>query len=245
MPENDDHESDAVTPHEVTGVPQETPVGDEVVVDHESDAGAPTEAIEPVAALSAESDSDADADPGEFAEDGDPESASGAKNPLAVAAVVTGALLLFPIAIILGHMALAANKRGEANNRTIALAGTILGYIGLAAVIVTGLVALLVVQPSVDAQNSDTNAKSDVITLGNALVAATVDDDEVPSGWDAGAAWAQLDANGAMELATQPGFTVSGDTAYDWCLILTYEGGNDTVVAYSPTAGLVNGSTCS
>ncbi len=46
--------------------------------------------------------------------------------------------------IILGHMGLGAAKRGEANNRGLALAGTILGWIGMVGFVVLMLAAVAI-----------------------------------------------------------------------------------------------------
>lgn len=172
----------------------------------------------------------------------DPESPpSSRRNSLGVWAVVTGALLLFPIALALGHLGLRANKQGEANNKSVALAGVILGYIGLVVAFVGTAIALFVVWPNVEAQNTDNAAKSDVITLGSSLVAAAAAGEE-PSLWDGVSAWSASDE---MLLDSEPGVAVAANNVFDWCLVLTYQGGNVPAVAYSSASGLQDGPTCS
>ncbi|WP_062205616.1 DUF4190 domain-containing protein [Demequina salsinemoris] len=58
------------------------------------------------------------------------------KNWMGITSLVTSLISLPFIAVIFGHLGLRAVKRGEANNRGIALAGTILGWIGMAVVLV-------------------------------------------------------------------------------------------------------------
>lgn len=66
------------------------------------------------------------------------------KNWMGIVALVGGILgLIFVVpflgslaGIIFGHLGLGAVKRGEANNRGLALAGTILGYVGMAIMVV-------------------------------------------------------------------------------------------------------------
>ena len=50
------------------------------------------------------------------------------KNWLAIVAIV-GAFVLPPAGIVFGHLGLSAAKRGEADNRGLALAATIIGYV--------------------------------------------------------------------------------------------------------------------
>lgn len=70
--------------------------------------------------------------------DGSPERTA-QKNWMGIAAVASGGigiLVLWPVfsptAILLGHLGLRAFSNGQATNRGIALAGTILGYVGVA-----------------------------------------------------------------------------------------------------------------
>ncbi|WP_430867937.1 DUF4190 domain-containing protein [Demequina aurantiaca] len=167
------------------------------------------------------------------------------RNSLGVWSVVTGALLLFPVAIVLGHLGLRANKRGEANNRPVALAGVILGYVGLAAAIAGVAIALFVVSPNMAAQDDDNAAKVDVINIGSAAVAQSSASDQLPEVTTVDGGYAVGDTSLPAELEVPGTVTLDGSSASDWCLVLSYEGGNDSAVAYSSTSGLVDGATCS
>lgn len=58
-----------------------------------------------------------------------PASKPGGKNVLGILALVMPFICLSPVGIILGHLGLRAVKRGEANNRGVALAGLIVSYV--------------------------------------------------------------------------------------------------------------------
>jgi len=68
---------------------------------------------------------------------------SGAKNWMGITSLVLGVSLVGAglLGVIFGHLGLSANKRGEANNRGIALAGVIANY----SVILLGAIGLLIV----------------------------------------------------------------------------------------------------
>lgn len=53
------------------------------------------------------------------------------KNWLGIVALITSLTGFGLLAIIFGHMGIAASDRGEASNRGMALAGTIIGYVGV------------------------------------------------------------------------------------------------------------------
>lgn len=53
-------------------------------------------------------------------------------NPLAIVSFATSLLALGAIAVIAGHLALVQIKRQEQSGRGFALAGVILGYVGIA-----------------------------------------------------------------------------------------------------------------
>lgn len=64
------------------------------------------------------------------------------KNWMGIVSLVTSILGMSLIGVIFGHLALSANKKGEADNRGLSLAGLILGYIGLVAGIIITIVVL-------------------------------------------------------------------------------------------------------
>lgn len=65
---------------------------------------------------------------------------------LAIASLVTGLTCLSPLAIVFGHMAMSRIKKsaGELTGHGLALAGTILGYVGLVVLIFSIIPALFV-----------------------------------------------------------------------------------------------------
>jgi len=188
---------------------------------------------------------DSDAGTGEDASaQGSVATSSSRRNALGVWGVVSGALLLFPIALVLGHMGLRANKNGDATNKSVALAGVILGYLGLASALVGTAIALFVVWPNVDAQNTDNAAKADVINIGNAMVVVTVGGGDIPAVQQLGSAWGVGDKSVPMQLRTEQTVTVTGDAPVGWCVTLNYQGGNESDVSYSPTGGLIESANC-
>ncbi|WNM24633.1 DUF4190 domain-containing protein [Demequina capsici] len=64
------------------------------------------------------------------------------KNWMGIVSLVTSLLGISLIAVILGHLGLRAVKRGEADNKGIALAGTIIGWLGIAGSILV-IIALI------------------------------------------------------------------------------------------------------
>ena len=69
--------------------------------------------------------------------------ASGARTWMNVTSFIMGLLCFFGVtalaAIVLGHMGVAASRRGEANLSGLGIAGLILGYFGLVVAIGVGL----------------------------------------------------------------------------------------------------------
>ncbi|MDN4477906.1 hypothetical protein QQX10_06495 [Demequina sp. SYSU T00039] len=161
-------------------------------------------------------------------------------NGVGIAAFVTGALALAPLALILGLIGLARYRSGKASRRSWPLAGTILGAVGIVAGTAIGVAYALSEAPQVA---QDAHAKVDVVKVGNALVdwsaahagATTpvsltdtgyeVDGLAIPSELD------QLEARGVTVLDPEP---------YAWCLTLTYDGGTSSAVAFSATEGLID-----
>lgn len=163
------------------------------------------------------------------------------KNWMGVAALATGAVGLSAVAIALGHFALRAVKQGTANNRAFALAGTIVGYIALAVTI--GLVALYFTVGSGSA-TVDAHAQADTTAVGA----------EVARYWGSTLAPPELTVNdGTYQvgpesvtalLTADRSVTLSGNSALDWCLLLTYEGGTHESYSYTATQGLQEGDVC-
>lgn len=173
-----------------------------------------------------------------------PASTSGTseRNWLGYAAFVTGALALSVVAIVLGHLGLQAVKRGRASNRDFALAGTILGYIGLVATAV-GLWLLLADHTS--PADVDVQAQQDVSALGAAAATAAIDTGILPdvAQTDAGYEVAGQAIESHLDVART--LTLTGDGPAGWCLEVAYEGGEQNAFSYTATGGMAQGRCAS
>ncbi|WP_062314115.1 hypothetical protein [Demequina rhizosphaerae] len=171
-------------------------------------------------------------------EAGDDVAVSGG-NGVGIASFVTGCLGLGPVAILLGGIGLARWRRGAAARRSWPLAGLVLGIVGTLG---AAALAAVVLTSGTDEAEQDLRAQADVVTLGNAVVDAYVADPD-------GTVEVGVDASGyvvdgtaiAAELSLDEDRAVSleGTDAFDWCLTLTYGGGDSGAVAFAATEGLV------
>lgn len=82
------------------------------------------------------------------------------KNWMGIVSLVTSILGMSLIGIIFGHLALSANKKGEADNRGLSLAGVILGYIGL----VAGIIITIIVIAAIGGCANDPNCVAEFST---------------------------------------------------------------------------------
>ncbi|MDN4473307.1 DUF4190 domain-containing protein [Demequina zhanjiangensis] len=73
---------------------------------------------------------------------------------LSLAALVAGILASIP-AVVFGHLGLSAVKKGEANNRGLALAGVILGYIGIALTVLFVIAYIAFIGFAISSTSSD------------------------------------------------------------------------------------------
>jgi heme/copper-type cytochrome/quinol oxidase subunit 3 len=73
---------------------------------------------------------------------GPPAKARGTLNMPALFALITGVLLISPVAIVLGHIGVAQVRRRRQSGLVLAIVGLVLGYLGLIAT-VGALVALV------------------------------------------------------------------------------------------------------
>ncbi|WP_062077146.1 DUF4190 domain-containing protein [Demequina globuliformis] len=160
------------------------------------------------------------------------------KNWMGVSAFVAALLALSPVAIILGHLGLSAAKKGEATNRPFALAGAVLGWIALVA---TGVGVWFYLQGPVPAQ-VDVQAQQDIHAVGAEVATQVVATDALPVLADSGSEYTVGDVTIASELETSHEVTLTGTAPADWCLDLTYEGGENAAYSYLPTQGVVEGA---
>ncbi len=154
-----------------------------------------------------------------------------------VAAVVSGVLLLSPLAIVLSHVALNRVKREPGRSSTLAVAGMILGYLGLVVTVGAIAVYLAVLAPGLDRAHVDDKAQADVTAIGNAVVEALQSDAVLPEVTVAGETYLVGGQTVDAMLEASRTVVLDGTTAADWCVELAYEGGDQGVVSYVATDG--------
>ncbi|WP_084128300.1 DUF4190 domain-containing protein [Demequina sp. NBRC 110055] len=196
-----------------------------------------TAVMEPVASDPAGDAASDDDPPAPFAPSAEDD---GSQSWLGVAAFITGALALSVVAIVLGHLGLVAARRGRATTRGFALAGTILGYVGLVATVV--LVWLAVRGP--DPATVDAYAHHDVVEVGNTVADAVAGGDGVPPVAVVGDGYEV--ARSAVEglLHTQRSVSIEAVGDLGWCLELDYVGGDVGSWSFESAEGVTEGGTC-
>ena len=186
---------------------------------------AATEVLDPVEAQAASDEPDAPAEPDSVW--------------MGVTAFITGALLLSPVAIVLGHLGLNAAKNGRARHRSFAVAGLVLGYVGLVA---TAAGVYLLLTQTTSPEEIDVQAQQDVSAVGAAAATQASSTGTVPEVEQVDAGYSVGGETIAPQLETQHALTFTGSTATDWCLEITYAGGDQTAVSYTATGGMAQGA---
>ncbi|MDN4475181.1 DUF4190 domain-containing protein [Demequina sp. SYSU T00192] len=160
-------------------------------------------------------------------------------NGVGIASFVTGCLGLGPIAIVLGLVGLSRWRSGAAGRRSWPLAGLVLGIVGTLG---AAALAAAVLTSGTDAAEQDLRAQADVVMLGNAVVEGYVADPDgavtvsvEPSGYVVDG----IELPAQLSLDEDRAVSLEGTDAFDWCLTLTYGGGQDDAVAFAATEGLV------
>ena len=155
--------------------------------------------------------------------------------------VVTGALGLSVIAIVFGHLGLRAVRRGDARRREFALAGTILGYIGLVAG--AGAAWWLLYGPQVQ-ETRDALVQADVIALGSAIATEMIDGDDLPTVYREGDTYVvESDVIEAHYLG-ETTLSLVGTRFDNWCVSLAFSGGSVAGFSYTATGGVTPGVVC-
>ena len=169
-----------------------------------------------------------------------PHGRHGGGNGVGIAAFVAGALGLAPIALVLGIVGLARYRSGRASRRNWALAGTVLGAIGLVAGAAIGVIYATSDAPLL---TQDAHAKVDAVNLGNAVVdwyIAHPDGGVAPVViTDAGYAVGETAIAATVAVNGGRGVILEAPDPWSWCLTLEYSGGASSSVGYSATEGLV------
>jgi hypothetical protein len=166
------------------------------------------------------------------------------RNWIGLSAFIAGALGLSILAIPLGHLGLAAVKNGAANNRAFALAGTILGYIGLVAAAALAAGYVWIFAPAQDRDVNDINARVDVTAVGREIALYVIDEGTLPTVVLALDGYIVDTVTVPAALETDRTLAVVETSATDWCVLLTYNGGDDEAVSYFSGTGFESGGAC-
>ncbi|MFW7414837.1 DUF4190 domain-containing protein [Demequina sp. SO4-18] len=183
-------------------------------------------------------DEDADDEDADDATAQVPAEPSTDRNWLGVAAFVTGALALSVVAIVLGHLGLSAAKRRRANNRSFSIAGLILGYLGL---ILTAAGAWLYLSDPSSGADMDARAQQDVSAVGAAAATDASQSGQLPDVEQVEAGYRVGDDTITAHLTGDPSLAFTGTTATNWCLSISYEGGEQSAFHYVATSGMAAG----
>lgn len=162
-------------------------------------------------------------------------------NPLAIVSLVTSILPLYLVGVITGHIALSQIKRTGAKGHGLALAGVILGYVGIVVVPIIGVLSAIAIPIFLGQQGAarDTAVQSDIINAKIAVVSSIViDPTQFPT----------LDAVSDVFVAGPDSvITLSGDAAgfciEGYSLVNDSRGGSATHFATSDVSETVPG-TC-
>jgi hypothetical protein len=167
-----------------------------------------------------------------------------ARNWMGIASFVTGVLGLSVIAIVLGHLGLSAHKKDRATNRPWALAGTILGYIGLAATVALGAAFYLGIVDQWQGSTHDARAQADVNAVGREMALAWADTGEAPVVVQGSGEYVVNSTTIEAQLAVDATLTDAIVSPVNWCVMIAYEGGNQEAYTYLPDQGVVEGAQC-
>lgn len=108
--------------------------------------------------------------------------APNSRNVLGILALIAPFVGLSMVGIVLGHLGLGAVKKGTANNRGIALAGTIVSWV-FTVFVALGIVASIAIPVFLNQRNTAHEAavKSDLMTLRMAVESSYIDNVQVPT----------------------------------------------------------------
>lgn len=147
------------------------------------------------------------------------------ENYLGILALVLPFVGLSAVGILLGHRGLAAVRKGAANNRGVALAGTILSWVvtGAGTMLVVAAIAFAIFVDN-EAQGREQEAETDLAMLHEALDAYRDDHAEAPVLVIVGENYVMGDQTlPKSESIAEIEFVMLTDT--DYCIALTYDKG--------------------
>lgn len=168
----------------------------------------------------------------------DPATHARGRNWLGYVAFVSGAFAVSLPAVAVGHLGLSAAKRGEASNRDFALAGLILGYIGL---IVTAVGVWLFVADPTSPARVDIQAQQDVAAVGAAAATAAIETEQRPEVTLTDSGYGVAGEHIETHLLGERTLTLTGEGMAGWCLDIAYEGGEHPAFSYTATSGMAEG----
>ncbi|MFV0632871.1 DUF4190 domain-containing protein [Demequina sp.] len=179
---------------------------------------------------------------GEGAEPGEPTATEPEPHPdrewMGIAAYASALLLLSPVAIVLGHLGISAARKGRARHRSFAVAGAVLGWIGLVA---TGVGLYFLLTDRVTADDIDIQAQQDVSAVGAAAATYAVETGQLPEVSRNGDSYTVAGETLDAHLTGLADLYMSGTTASDWCFTVGYKGGNEPSFSYSAMEGMFAG----
>lgn len=103
-------------------------------------------------------------------------------NPLAVVSLIMSILPLYLVGVITGHIALSQIKRTGERGHGVALAGVILGYIGIVVVSMVGILSAIAIPIFLSQQSGarDAAVQSDIINAKIAVVSHIIAEPNSP-----------------------------------------------------------------
>lgn len=170
---------------------------------------------------------------------GEASAGSSQKNYLGILALIFPFVFLSVVGIIVGHMGLAAVKRGTANNRGVALAGTIVSWV-FTVLVVPGLLAAIAIPIYLNQQDkaNDAAVTSDLMNLNIAVTTHFVDQAEPPHVALEGDHYVVGDQTTPASASVEDVALVMLDGA-SYCLAVTYDGGQQ--LSLHETGAVVEG----
>lgn len=164
---------------------------------------------------------------------------SGEKNYLGILALIFPFVGLGLIGIIMGHLGLAAVKQGKADNRGVALAGTIVSWVFTVGIVVLTAAAIPVFL-SQQSKAEELEVRADLAGLNAAVATYRVDHGELPDVSIVGDHYTVGDSTERKsDLVEDVDLVKTG--AYSYCLAVTY---NSDDVWSMTDAGTMSNESC-
>ncbi len=157
---------------------------------------------------------------------------------MGITSFVTAILGFSIVAIVLGHLGWHAARHGRARHGAFAIAGTILGWLGL---LLTAAAAWFYVQDPAPEQ-VDIQARQDIHAVGAEVATQAVETGAVPEVTMTDESYMVGAVDVPQELVTEHSISITGTATAEWCVELTYSGGEVGTYSYDAQAGVAEGS---